>query len=201
MDVDGGEYSICGYRGIGFGGHVCRARFLCETALGNFRVGDAIENGTRQGRAPLRALARTGAPAERPVSLDDHDLGGVFSGRAQREMPKYNSTTACTNSRFHVVNPLRTSSWTSNSIRRRAKRIRRNMGSILSKRSNSGNPNTFCSVPKMYWRSDTWLSVGVAPSTGRQLSPIAGEQFGLLVLGNPLYARSRRMRKSQDKVT
>ena len=55
-----------------------------------------------------------------------------------------------------------------------AKRTRRNMGSILSKHSNSGNPNTFCSVPKMHWRSDTWLSVGVAPSTGRQLSPIAG---------------------------
>src|SRR5436190_14393240 len=116
-------------------------------------------------------------------------------------MPKYNSTTACTNSRFHVVNPLRTSSWTSNSIRRRAKRIRRNMGSILSKRSNSGNPNTFCSVPKMHWRSDTWLSVGVAPSTGRQLSPIAGEQFGLLVLGNPRRSRSRRMKRSQADQT
>src|SRR5437762_4246734 len=71
MGVDGGEYSLCGKRGIGFGGHVCRVGFLCETALGDFRVGDAIENGTRQSRAPLRAVARTRAPAERPVSLDD----------------------------------------------------------------------------------------------------------------------------------
>src|SRR5207248_3490603 len=71
MGVDGGEYSICGKRGVGSGGHVCRAGFLCETALGDFRVGDAIENGTRQSRAPVRAVARTRAPAERPVSLDD----------------------------------------------------------------------------------------------------------------------------------
>src|SRR6266699_1018558 len=71
MGVDGGEYSLCRKRGVGFGGHVCRAGFLCETALGDFRVGDAIENGTRQSRAPLRAVARTRAPAERPVSLDD----------------------------------------------------------------------------------------------------------------------------------
>src|SRR5258705_1712444 len=102
MGVDGGEYSLCRKRGVGFGGHVCRAGFLCETALGDFRVRDAIENGTRQSRAPLRAVARTRAPAERPVFLDDHDLGGVFRGRAQREMPKYNSMTAYTNSRFHV---------------------------------------------------------------------------------------------------
>src|SRR6266581_2619946 len=71
MGVDGGEYSLCRKRGVGFGGHICRAGFLCETALGDFRVGDAIENGTRQSRAPLRAVARTRAPAERPVSLDD----------------------------------------------------------------------------------------------------------------------------------
>src|SRR5438046_5451818 len=71
MAIDGGEYSRGGKRGVGFGGHVCRARFLCKTALGDFRVGDTIENGTRQSRAPLRAVARTRAPAERPVSLDD----------------------------------------------------------------------------------------------------------------------------------
>src|SRR5437870_10013407 len=70
MGLDGGEYSICRKRGIGFGGHICRAGFLCETALGDFRVRDAIENGTRQSRAPLRAVAGTRAPAERPVSLD-----------------------------------------------------------------------------------------------------------------------------------
>src|SRR5438034_7050145 len=74
MGVDGGEYSRGGKRGVGFGGHVCRAGFLCETALGDFRVGDAIENGTGQSRAPLRAVARTRAPAERPVSLDDQVL-------------------------------------------------------------------------------------------------------------------------------
>src|SRR5438067_1687412 len=71
MGVDGGEYSLRGKRGVGFGGHVCRTGFLCETASGDFRVGDAIENGTRQSRAPLRAVARTRALAERPVSLDD----------------------------------------------------------------------------------------------------------------------------------
>src|SRR5438874_8561837 len=71
MGVDGGEYSLCRKRGVGFGGHVCRVGFLRETALGDFRVGDAIKNGTRQSRAPLRAVARTRAPAERPVSLDD----------------------------------------------------------------------------------------------------------------------------------
>src|ERR1700747_1441110 len=70
MGVDGGEYPRGGKRGIEFGGQVCRAGFLCETALGNFRVGDAIENGTRQSRPPLRALARTRTPAERFVSLD-----------------------------------------------------------------------------------------------------------------------------------
>src|SRR5438876_10525318 len=70
MGVDGGEYSLCRKRGVGFGGHVCRAGFLCETALRDFRVGDAIENGTRQSRAPLRAVARTRGPAERPVSID-----------------------------------------------------------------------------------------------------------------------------------
>src|SRR6476660_10083748 len=70
MGVDGVEYSLCRKRGVEVGGHFCRAGFLCETALGNFRVGDAIENGTRQSRAPLRTVARTRAPAERPVSLD-----------------------------------------------------------------------------------------------------------------------------------
>src|SRR5436190_18191242 len=71
MGVNGDDYSRGGKRSFGFGGYVCRAGFLCETALGDFRVGDAIENGTRQSRAPLRAVARTRAPAERPVSLDD----------------------------------------------------------------------------------------------------------------------------------
>src|SRR6266699_1389682 len=71
MVVDGGEYSRGGKRSVGFGGHVCRAGFLCETALRDFRVGDAIKNGTRQSRAALRTVARTRAPAERPVSLDD----------------------------------------------------------------------------------------------------------------------------------
>src|SRR2546423_13314057 len=70
MGVDGGEYSLCRKRGVRFGDHVCRAGFLCETALRDFRVGDAIENGTRQSRAPLRAVAGTRAPAERPVFLD-----------------------------------------------------------------------------------------------------------------------------------
>ena len=71
MGVDGGEYSLCRKRGVGFGGHVCRAGFLYETARGDFRVGDSIENSARQSRAPLRAMARTRALAERPVSLDD----------------------------------------------------------------------------------------------------------------------------------
>src|SRR5438477_4718855 len=70
MGVDGGEYSLCRKRGVGFGGHIWRAGFLCETALGDFRVGDAIENGTRQSRAPLRAVARTRNPSEYSVSLD-----------------------------------------------------------------------------------------------------------------------------------
>src|SRR5205823_10357546 len=70
MGVDGGEYSLCRKRGLGFGSYICRAGFLCETALGDFRVGDAIKNGTRQSRAPLRAVAGTRAPAERHVSLD-----------------------------------------------------------------------------------------------------------------------------------
>src|SRR5437667_7249253 len=70
MGVDGGEYSLCRKRGVGFGGHVCRAGFLCETALGDFRVGDAIKNGTRQSRAPLRAVAGTRAHAEHPISLE-----------------------------------------------------------------------------------------------------------------------------------
>src|SRR5437016_2878126 len=70
MGVDGGEYSLCRKRSVGFGGHVCRAGFLCETARGDFRVRDAIKNGTGQSRAPLRAVAGTRAPAERPVSLD-----------------------------------------------------------------------------------------------------------------------------------
>src|SRR5438874_13767884 len=71
MGIDGSEYPLCRNRGIGSGGHVCRAGFLCETAFGDFRVGDAIENGTLQSRAPLRAVAGTRAPAERPVFLDD----------------------------------------------------------------------------------------------------------------------------------
>src|SRR5437868_15224871 len=71
MGVDGGDYSRGGKRGVGFGGDVCRAGFLCETARGDFRFGDSIENGARQSRAPLRAVARTRAPAERPVSLED----------------------------------------------------------------------------------------------------------------------------------
>src|SRR5438045_8485131 len=71
MGVHGDDYSRGGKRSFGFGGHICRAGFLCETALGDFRVGDAIKNGTRQSRAPLRAVAGTRAPAERPVSLDD----------------------------------------------------------------------------------------------------------------------------------
>src|SRR5439155_489296 len=75
MGIDGDDYSRGGKRGVGFGGHVCRAGFLCETALGDFRVGDAIKNGTRQSRAPLRAVARTRAPAERPVSLDECGSG------------------------------------------------------------------------------------------------------------------------------
>src|SRR6266480_2045601 len=70
MGIDGSEYPLCRNRGIGSGVHVCRAGFLCKTAFGDFRVGDAIENGTRQSRAPLRAVAGTRAPAERPVSLD-----------------------------------------------------------------------------------------------------------------------------------
>src|SRR6476646_1682476 len=70
MGVDGVEYSLCRKRGVEVGGHVCRAEFLRETALGDFRVGDAIENGARQSRAPLRAMAGTRAPAEGPVSLD-----------------------------------------------------------------------------------------------------------------------------------
>src|SRR6266700_4504704 len=71
MGIDGSEYPLCRNRGIGSGGHVCRAGFLCKTAVEDVRVGDAIENGTRQSRAPLRAVAGTRAPAERPVSLDD----------------------------------------------------------------------------------------------------------------------------------
>src|SRR6266566_5539721 len=71
MGIDGSEYSVRGKRGVGVRGHICRAGFLCETALRDFRFGDAIENGTRQSRAPLRAVARTRAPAERPVFLDD----------------------------------------------------------------------------------------------------------------------------------
>src|SRR6266704_1974599 len=71
MGIDGGDYSRSGKRGIGFGSHVCRAGFLCETARGDFRFGDSIENGARQSRAPLRAMARTRANTERLDSLDD----------------------------------------------------------------------------------------------------------------------------------
>jgi hypothetical protein len=37
--------------------------------------GDSTENGARQSRAPLRALARTRAPAERPVFLTTNSRG------------------------------------------------------------------------------------------------------------------------------
>src|SRR4051812_41049717 len=70
MGVDGGEYSLCRKRGVEVGGHVCRAGFLCETARGNFRVGNTIKNRTRQSRAPLCTVAGTRAAAERPVFLD-----------------------------------------------------------------------------------------------------------------------------------
>src|SRR5207248_6954250 len=70
MGIDGGNDSCGGKRGVGFGSHLCRAGFLWETARGDFRFGDSIENRARQSRAPLRAMARTRAPAERPVSLD-----------------------------------------------------------------------------------------------------------------------------------
>src|SRR6266480_3127633 len=70
MGVDGGDYSLRGKRSVEFGSDVCRAGFLCETARGDFRFGDSIENGARQSRAPLRAVARTRTPAERPVSLE-----------------------------------------------------------------------------------------------------------------------------------
>src|SRR5438045_9181425 len=69
MGIDGGEYSLSGKRGIGFGGDVCRAGFLCEAARGDFRFGDSIKNGARQGRAHLRAVARTRTPAQCPVCL------------------------------------------------------------------------------------------------------------------------------------
>ncbi len=84
MGIDGGEHSRCRKRGVGSGGHVCRAGFLCETALGDFRVGDAIENRTRQSRAPLRAVAGTRAPAERPVSLTLQVVGQSL-GRCESE--------------------------------------------------------------------------------------------------------------------
>src|SRR5438552_9347984 len=79
MGVDGGDYSLRGKRSVGFGGDVCRAGFLCETARGDFRFGGSIKNGARQGRAPLRAVARTRTPAECPVSLEDQvrQLGSV----------------------------------------------------------------------------------------------------------------------------
>src|SRR6266404_8588701 len=64
MGVDGGEYSLCRKRSVAFGGHICRAGFLCETARGDFRFGNSIENSARQSRPPLRALARTGTPAD-----------------------------------------------------------------------------------------------------------------------------------------
>src|SRR5437773_2678384 len=73
MGVDGGEYSLCRKPGVGFGGHVYRAGFLCETALGDFRVGDAIKNGTRQSRAPLRAVAGTRALANRSCTFYRQD--------------------------------------------------------------------------------------------------------------------------------
>src|SRR5438874_9723830 len=90
MGIDGSEYPLCRNRGIGSGGHVCRAGFLCKTAFGDFRVGDAIENGTRQSRAPLRAVAGTRAPAERPVSLDlaaKRCSGGCVSRRGENQEP------------------------------------------------------------------------------------------------------------------
>src|SRR5947207_13113141 len=91
MGVDGGEYSLCRKRGVGFGSHICRAGFLCETALGDFRFGNAIKNGTRQSRAPLRAVAGTRNPAERPVSLDG------ASAKAASTSAKPNTTLKSTN--------------------------------------------------------------------------------------------------------
>src|SRR5438445_12913173 len=70
MGIDGGDHSLSRKRGVGFGGHVCRAGFLCETARGDFRFRDSTENRARQSRAPLRALARARTPAELPVALD-----------------------------------------------------------------------------------------------------------------------------------
>src|SRR5689334_13086246 len=70
MGIDGSEHSRGRKCGVAFGGHVCCTGFLFETARGNFRLGNTIKNGTRQSRAPLRAVAGTRAPAERIVSLD-----------------------------------------------------------------------------------------------------------------------------------
>ena len=86
MGIDGNEHSRRGKQGIGFGSHVCRAGFLCETARGNFRVGDSIENGARQSRASLRAVAGTRASAERPVSLDSAELYPQESVRRHRRV-------------------------------------------------------------------------------------------------------------------
>ena len=71
MGIDGSEHSRRGKRSIRFGSHVCRAGFLCETARRNFRFGNSIENGARQSRPPLRALARTRAPPKRPADNGD----------------------------------------------------------------------------------------------------------------------------------
>src|SRR4029079_1560496 len=84
MGIDGSEHPRRRKRGIGSGGHVCRAGFLCETAVGDFRIGDAIKIGTRQSRAPLRTVAGTRAPAERPVSLTLQVVGQSL-GRCQSE--------------------------------------------------------------------------------------------------------------------
>src|SRR6266404_4652885 len=108
MGVDGGEYSLCRKRGIGFGGEVCRARFLCETARGDFRVGDSIENRARQSRAPLRAVARTRAPAERPASLDDQ-AHAKRSSPADGGQEKYESFFQNLNDTNAQLTPGRTS--------------------------------------------------------------------------------------------
>src|SRR4029079_9047886 len=87
MGVDGSEHPRGRKRGVGFGSHVCRAGFLCETALGNFRIGDAIKIGTRQSRAPLRTVAGTRAPAEGLSSLDVRDVYKTTSTAPDRSRP------------------------------------------------------------------------------------------------------------------
>jgi hypothetical protein len=62
--------------------------FLCETARGNFRFRDSIKNGARQSRAPLRALARTRAPAERTIALDKASVEKFRSKKNPNDQPK-----------------------------------------------------------------------------------------------------------------